>query len=175
MIISEVCRRRNQRIKGLVYLAAFLLPSGKTPRDVMYMDTESLLPGCLRIDTARGVSWIAKECARSVFYGDCSEQDAAWATSQLQPEPLIPSDAVASDAPSGELPARVPRFYIQCLQDKALGPSVQRWMYTEGNCDAVYSLHTSHSPFLSAPAALAQHLLDIDQSVTNRTRLTQPA
>src|SRR5205807_583403 len=34
MIITEVSRQLSERIKGLVYLSAFLLPLGKTPRDV---------------------------------------------------------------------------------------------------------------------------------------------
>lgn len=168
VIITEASRQLSERIKGLVYLSAFLLPLGKTPRDVMKMDDESLLSGCLQIDTAKGVSVVRKECARSVFYGDCSEEDAAWAINQLQPEPLIPPGPMAADAGPYESSGRIPRFYIECLQDKALGPRVQRWMYTESPCDAVYSLATSHSPFLSAPEALTQHLLDIDQRVQSR-------
>ena len=166
MIITEAYRRSSERIKGLVYLSAFLLPLGKTPRDVMKMDSESLLSGCIQIDTTKGVSAVRRECAKSVFYGDCSEQDADWAISQLQPEPLIPPGPVADDAGNYESVGPIRRFYIECLQDKALGPRVQRWMYTESPCDAVYFLPTSHSPFLSAPVALTQHLLDIDESIS---------
>lgn len=166
MIMTEASRQSSERIKGLVYLTAFLLPLGKTPGDVMKMDNESLLSGCLQIDTTKGVSVVRKGCAKSLFYEDCSEQDAEWAISQLQPEPLIPLGSVAADAGPYKSLDRIPRFYIECLQDKALGPRVQRWMYTESPCDAVYSLSTSHSPFLSAPEALTRHLLDIDQSVS---------
>ena len=151
VIITEAYRKSSERIKGLVYLSAFLLPFGKTPRDVMKMDSESLLPGCLEIDTFRGVSVVREECAKSVFYGDCSEEDTAWALGQLQPEPLIPPGPVTADTGIDESADRIPRFYIECLQDKALSPRVQRLMYTESRCDAVYSLPTSHSPFLSAP------------------------
>jgi pimeloyl-ACP methyl ester carboxylesterase len=166
MIITEACRRRNERIKALVYLSAFLLPSSKTPRDVIKMDSESLLPACLEIDSSRAVTFVRQECARDVFYGDCTEQDAAWAISQLQPEPLIPEGAVAIDGGFGELSDRPPRFYIECLEDRALGPNMQRWMYTESQCSGVYSLSTSHSPFLSAPEMLVQHLIDINESIS---------
>jgi pimeloyl-ACP methyl ester carboxylesterase len=166
MIITEAGRRMSKRVSGLVYLSAFLLAAGKTPRDVMKMDSESLLAESLEIDNTRGLSYVRKECAKRVFYDDCSDQDAAWAISQLQPEPLIRQGPPVSDTRSGEPPpVGTPRFFIECLHDRALSPVVQRWMYTESPCDAVYSLSTSHSPFLSAPAALAQHLLDIDQRI----------
>ncbi len=166
MLITEACRRSSEHIKGLVYLSAFLLASSKTPREVMKMDSESLFPGCLEIDTSAGVSTVKKECARSLFYGDCDEQDTDWAISRLQPEPLIPPGLAPADAEVEQPVRRIPRFYIECLQDRALGPRMQRLMYTESPCDAVFSLPTSHSPFLSAPAALTQHLLDIDQRVS---------
>jgi pimeloyl-ACP methyl ester carboxylesterase len=162
MILTEVARRSSERIKSLVYLSAFLLPSGKTPRDVMTMDTESLLQACLEIDLERRVSIVKTECAKSVFYGDCNENDAQWAIDRLQPEPLIPPGPLVANGEDSE--SRIPRFYIECLQDKALGPRMQRWMYTESRCDGVYSLPTSHSPFLSAPTALTQYLLEIESA-----------
>ncbi len=166
MIITEAGRRRSDRVSAMVYLSAFLLPPGRTPRDVMKMDSQSLLPGSLEIDNERGLSHVRKECAKRVFYDDCSDRDAAWAISQLQPEPLVRQGSAVSDPGSDEPPSvDTPRFFIECLQDKALSPDVQRWMYTESTCDAVYSMATSHSPFLSAPEALARHLLDIDQRI----------
>ena len=97
-----------------------------------------------------------RDCAKSVFYGDCSEADAEWAISQLQPEPLIAPGRPMSDVVNPQPPG-IPRYYIECLQDRALGPQMQRWMHQESPCDGVYSLPTSHSPFLSAPAALTQY------------------
>ncbi len=164
MVISEAARRRSERIRSLVYLSAFLLPMGKTPRDLMKMDNESILQACLEIDLEKGVSVVKTECARSVFYEDCSDEVARWAIRQLQPEPLIRPSPSTSEAVNGASLTRIPRFYIECLRDKALGPRTQRWMYTESPCDAVYSLPTGHSPFLSAPAALTQYLLEIDDS-----------
>ncbi len=161
MIVSEAARRRRERVRSLVYLSAFLLPPGKTPRDAMQIDNESILPASLEIDMEKGVSIVKAACARRVFYEDCTDEDAAWAIRQLQPEPLVPPGPSAPEAAGGEPVPRIPRFYIECLRDKALGPRTQRWMYTESPCDAVYSLPTGHSPFLSAPEALTQILLEI--------------
>lgn len=158
MIISEVAAHRPQQVAALVYVAAFLLRPGKTPRDIMSRDTESKLASCLLIDGEKGVSIIKPECAKNVFYADCSPEDAAWACARLQPEPLIPPQPVTAPP---QPPPPIRRFYIECTADQALGPKMQRWMYTESPCERVYSLSTSHSPFISAPQALVQCLLDI--------------
>jgi hypothetical protein len=133
----------------------------------MTINRESLLNTCLEIDTAKGVSIVKKECAQAVFYGDCSVGDAAWAISRLQPEPLVPRSAPTLDGEVLRDSLRNPRrFYIECLQDKALTPNAQQWMYTTSKCEAVYALPTSHSPFLSAPATLAHRLLEIERRIS---------
>jgi len=105
---------------------------------------------------------VRPECARAVFYADCTDADAAWAISRLQPEPLRPPGAAAITEPADRSARdRVPRVYVECLQDRALGPATQRRMYTALPCRRVYSLPTGHSPFLSAPADLAACLLDV--------------
>ena len=53
----------------------------------------------------------------------------------------------------------VRRMYIACLQDKAIIPEFQKKMYTELPCEKVIAMNTSHSPFLSAPRELANHLI----------------
>ena len=170
MLITEAAARLPFRVKGLVYLSAFLLPPGPTPIQVMQFDTESILRSSLVIDTEKGVSTVSRDLARNVFYADCDEADAQWAISQLQPEPLIPRVPAVSDAPAADSPTGIPRFYIECLQDRALGPKTQKWMYTESPCDAVYSLPTSHSPFLSAPSSVTECLLDIGKKLNRAAR-----
>jgi hypothetical protein len=58
----------------------------------------------------------------------------------------------------------VPRFYIECTEDKAVTPFIQRKMYAETPCEKVYSLSTSHSPFFSKPKELADILCEIASS-----------
>ncbi|SRR6266568_2150557 len=88
MLITEAARQRPERIKTLVYLSAFLLPPGVTPHAIAQEDHESILQSSLIIDEGRRVSMVKQEAAREVFYADCSEEEAAWATSLLIPEPL---------------------------------------------------------------------------------------
>ena len=58
---------------------------------------------------------------------------------------------------------RVSRAYIYCAQDKAIGPALQREMVEATPCDPVFTLDSVHSPFLTAPDALAQILLSLGE------------
>jgi pimeloyl-ACP methyl ester carboxylesterase len=165
MLISDLARQRPERVKELVYLSAFLLPPGVWPRTLAKEDTESILSSSLLRDEERRVVMVKPEAAWAVFYADCTDEDAAWATSLLVPEPLR---TPAPQEEASQLPASmeaetntIPRFYIECLQDRALGPATQKKMYTALPCRKVYSLPTSHSPFISAPEQLATCLLDV--------------
>ena len=159
-IISAAAEERPERISVLVYLAAFLLPHGVAPPSIMRNDSESLLASSLLVDEEQQTVTVRKECARQVFYEDCSDADVAWATGLLGPEPLI-SQRVETLPVSAKQGGDVPRVYIETLQDRALGPKTQKKMYTALPCEHVYSLQTSHSPFLSAPDQLASCLLEI--------------
>lgn len=158
MLISAVAEKCSAKIAALVYLAAFLLPSGVAPLTVMRDDHESILAVSLDVDTVRGLSTVRPECARAVFYADCDETDAAWATGRLVPEPLI-SPGVGMPPPAqGAVTVALPRVYIETREDKALGLATQRKMYAAIPCEKIFSLATSHSPFLTAPASLAAAL-----------------
>ncbi len=53
------------------------------------------------------------------------------------------------------------RVYIECTEDRAVTPFIQRKMYTEIPCEKVYSLPSSHSPFFSKPQELCAILLTL--------------
>lgn len=166
MLISDAAEERPERIAALVYLAAFLLPPGVTPPEAMRGDPDSRLVGALDVDPARGVTTVRRERARELFYHDCDDATAAWALDRLQPEPIVPQvgdprTATADSEPrTAERFSRVPRAYVECTADRALGLTTQRRMHAALPCERVYTLATSHSPFLSALEPLAAHLLD---------------
>jgi pimeloyl-ACP methyl ester carboxylesterase len=168
MLITALADQRPKKVKALVYLSAFLLPPGVLPRTLAQEDNESILSSSLLIDEQRRIVMIKPEAAKAVFYADCTDEDADWATRLLVPEPMrtpVPQEE-SPQAPTSLKTERVtiPRFYIACLQDKALGPATQKKMYTALPCRKVYSLATSHSPFISAPEQLAACLLDVAES-----------
>src|SRR5713226_9742679 len=125
MLITALADLRSEKVKTLVYLSAFLLPPGVLPRTLAKEDTESILSSSLLIDEQRRVVTVKPEAAKAVFYADCTDENATWATCLLVPEPLrtpVPQEET-SQSPTSIKTERntIPRVYIECLQDKALG------------------------------------------------------
>jgi pimeloyl-ACP methyl ester carboxylesterase len=172
MLITEAAQKRPNRVKVLVYLSAFLLPPNSSPQDIVLADAESILQSCVVVHMEKRLSVVKPECAKQVFYADCTDEDATWAISRLQPEPLIPRGLLTGHNAknSGATLARIPRVYIECLHDKALGPATQRKMYTNLPCQKIYSLSTGHSAFLSAPRQLVKCLFDIAATFPSSNR-----
>lgn len=156
VVISETAELVPERISRLVYLSAYLLPAGRTMAAEARADAGSLIaPNMVPADS--GVTCgLRAEVVREAFYGRCTDADAAWAMAQLRPEPLRP--LVTSPRVTSAGFGRVPRAYIECTADRAVTLASQRRMQAALPCDPVFTLDTDHSPFISAPAALAEIL-----------------
>ena len=156
LVISEAAERRPEKIRLLVYLTGFLLPKGRSLLETAQTDEESIVFPNADVDEEKGIVSIREDAAKAIFYGDCSEEDAEKAKGRLIPQPLAPFATPVSV--SEENFGRVRRAYIECLRDRAIGPSTQKRMHAELPCEKVVSMETSHSPFLSAPEELVGHL-----------------
>ena len=158
--ISQAAERRPDRIKMLVYLCAMLLRDGETAAGVVTSHPDGGLVGQhYTVADDQTAAIVKEEAVRERFYGDCSDEDVERALSLLSPEPLAP--ATTSVSISDENYGRVPRVYIETLEDKAVPPSLQKQMYEALPCERVISMTTSHPPFLSAPEELVKHLLAV--------------
>jgi pimeloyl-ACP methyl ester carboxylesterase len=157
IVISEAAERRPTRIRVLVYVAAFLLESGRTLQDVAGEEPESLVgPNLLVADDQLSVR-IRDEAVRETFYGECSDDDVTLARALLVAEPMAPlvTPVRTSKANFGS----VPRMYVECARDRAMTLRSQRRMQSALPCRDVITLDTDHSPFLSRPDELVAALL----------------
>ena len=163
LTITQAAEYRPDKIRSLVYLTALLLENGVAQRPVVARDPESIRAGLLRDD------WTVSDDLASVaflegppksrFYNDCTDDDFDWAKSMLVPQPSGPLiDPLKTTAKNF---GRVSRVYIECELDNALSLSYQREMQAKIPCDRTITMSTGHSPFLSAPKELAEHLLTI--------------
>lgn len=159
MAITQAGELRPDRIKALVYLAAFLPCNGESLLAIENANPWSSVPQNL-VPDAQGLTGIVRPSqVQRLFYHDCSEEDVRFAQERLVPQPLLPlADAVSI---TGENFGRVPRYYIECIGDQAIGIEQQRRMHQATPCAGVFTLNTSHSPFLSAPEELARILDEI--------------
>ncbi len=159
IVISQAAELVPERIRKLVYLAAFLLPAGETLANSANQIEDSLVPPNM-IPAASGLTCVVRASVlREAFYGLCTDADFEFARERLTPEPLKPlvTPLQLTQARYG----KVPRAYIETRQDRAVTPTAQRRMLAALPCDPVASLDSDHSPFLSQPEALARILISI--------------
>jgi pimeloyl-ACP methyl ester carboxylesterase len=158
IMISQTAELRPHRIEKLVYLAAYLIPNGKTMREYSLADTHGVLKPYVRLDETINASTLSYEIYKEGLYHDCGDEIVELAKVLLTTEPL--STAITpmqlTDANFGS----VPKVYIECTEDRAVTPYMQQKMYTELPCDKVYKMQASHSPFFSQPKELVDILLD---------------
>jgi pimeloyl-ACP methyl ester carboxylesterase len=176
MTISAVAERVPELLAAVVYIAGFMVPNGLSllamlPHEAM---SSALSPGLFVGDPAvigatrinPGPAEVAyRSLLKASFYADMTEADFVQAASQLHCDE--PNGGAL--APSEITPGRfgtVRRHYIRTTQDRAVPLAGQDHMIaaidnTIGGTTITHTMESSHSPFLSQPAALSKILLDI--------------
>ncbi|MEQ1569965.1 MAG: alpha/beta fold hydrolase [Myxococcota bacterium] len=183
IVISEVAERLPDRVAGLVYLAAYLVPSGRSMMDYAVLDPGSLVVQNIVAPPPRRVlGWmvrwlklaparwaasrllparfathaLARRAYREALYHDCPPEIVRLAEALLEPEPNAPgfTPLALTEARFG----RVPKVYVRCARDRAVTPALQDRMVQDTPCDAVLTLDTGHSPFFADPPGLAAAL-----------------
>ena len=158
-VISQAAEARPDRISCLVYVSGFMLTDGQSILDVARSDKgNEVLPATQFIEEGKAIILMPGK-SRGPLYLDCSDEDAAWAAEQLVPEATEPVGALLSL--TEESYGRAPRYYIECLRDRAISIETQRAMMSRQPVERVISMDSGHSPFLSRPEELVHHLLSI--------------
>lgn len=191
IVISQAAEQCPEKICGLVYLAAYLIPNGKSMMDFAIQDKESLvmqnvlprtgqrkMTQLIRlfrkpwwramlprlVPYSQQVHHLRKEAYHEALYHDCPAHITELANVLLQEEPNWAGFTPLSLTKTRY--GRVPKVYIECLQDRAVTLRLQRMMQAEQPCDAVYAIDSGHSPFFSQPQKLVEILLDADRCFT---------
>lgn len=159
IMISQAAEYRPHKIEKLVYLAAYLIPNGKTQKEYSVQDTQGVLKPYVTMHDELNAHTLQPEIYKDGLYADCDDNITELAKLLLSHEPV--ESAVTPLQLTDVNYGRVPRIYIECTEDKAVTPFIQRKMYTETRCEKVYSLPTSHSPFFSKPQELSDILCEI--------------
>ena len=159
IMISQAAECRPGKIEKLVYIAAYLIPNGKTQREYSMQDTEGVLKPFVNFHETSNSTTLQHEIYKEGLYADCDENILQLAKLLLSHEPI--ASAITPLQLTEENYGSVPRVYIECTEDKAVTPFIQHKMYTEMCCEKVYSMATSHSPFFSKPKELAEILCNL--------------
>jgi pimeloyl-ACP methyl ester carboxylesterase len=147
------------RVRHVVYLAAGLPIEGQ-PMVAAGAGHLSRRASIVEpVDSGRAMRFRSDEDAIDFFYHDCSRELARWACSKLTPQPLAPMIEPISIPRFWQ--AQPPRSLILCRQDRASGvdeAGISRAAARFGV--EPFWMDTSHSPFLSQPAACAELIIE---------------
>ncbi len=123
-VISSVAEERPEIASHLIYVAAFLLPSGQSlygfTQQSEGMATSLLGPALRPSETTLGVD---PEQARNVFLADADDATAAAALAGLRPDPLAPLGTPITV--TQQRWGSVPRSYVHTELDQAVTPAAQ--------------------------------------------------
>ncbi|MEO6547784.1 MAG: alpha/beta fold hydrolase [Ferruginibacter sp.] len=161
MVITAVAERIPSRINQLVYIGAFLPASGQSIGDISMTDPDSKLGPSL-IESADHLTLdVKREDLVNLFINDGSQADKERVLANYRAEPAIPfGDKLTL---TNENFGSVNKVYIKTLQDIVISPQLQDRMIAATGIKTVYTVNTSHSPFLSQPKAVSDLLLKIGQ------------
>ncbi len=166
IVCSQVAERRAGRLAAVVYINGLLFRPGESLVNFLaahrHLGVEDLVLKNMRVSADGETATFPREMAPAIFYNSCAPEDAAWATARLRPQPMqVYRDPLAlTHAGYGS----VRRFYVEGLRDQAVSIVYQRAMTEATPCERVFALDGDHSPFLSAPRALADILQEVAQS-----------
>lgn len=156
--VSRVTELRPEKVKSLVFLTAFLLPNGGSFFKAVAGVKNSKAVENFYLSDDKTYALVNENELQNAFAHDIPKEAFDGAKPYIVPEPAAPLgyELEITDEHFGS----VPKYYIECTEDRAIPIKVQRAMY-EGNVDGVFSLNSSHTPNFSQAQNLANILLQI--------------
>lgn len=162
IVVAETAERRPDALAATVYVCAFLLRSGESIESFYAEHLQPWMQGAVRrISWSEDRQWsrIDPHSAVEVFYQCSAEEVARTTAARLSAQPELPKRTPLRLSTARF--DRVPRYYIETLQDRSVHIELQRIMQQQTPCRGSFTLDTDHAPQLSAPQALAESLLRV--------------
>jgi pimeloyl-ACP methyl ester carboxylesterase len=156
IVISQVAETIPDKIKTLVYVAAYLPLSGESLVTLSRMDHwNGFAQDQEAFVVAPDYSYaeVLERARVNIFCADCTEADAELVKSSMVKEPLAPLGTPVTL--SAEKFGKVPKVYIETTDDNAVSYLLQIIMQRNVSVDQHIWLHTSHVPFITMPNELA--------------------
>jgi len=156
--ISRVAELRPNKVKKLVYLTAFLLPNGGSFFGAVQGVKGSKAVDNFQLSEDKTYGFVKEDEVQNAFAHDIPKEAFDGAKPYIVPEPAAPLmyELQITDENFG----KIPKYYIECTEDRAIPIEIQRAMY-KGKVEKSYSLNSSHTPNFSQPENLANILLEI--------------
>jgi pimeloyl-ACP methyl ester carboxylesterase len=161
MVITAVAEKIPAKISKLVYIGAFLPSSGQALTDLAYSDPDSKLAPLLIPSSDQLTLDVKTDSLSYLFINDGTQAITQQVIDNYRAEPAIPFTGKVTL--TKENFGAVEKVYIKTLQDIVISPGLQDRMIAGAGITTVYTINTSHSPFLSQPHEVANLLIRIGQ------------
>ena len=145
---------RDPRVKALVYIAALAPDEGETVAQVFYRDEQHPKAPKLAPD-ADGFIWMPDESFSESFAQDATPEQIALCRAVQRP---IAVRSIQEPVTSPAWKTK-PVWYLLAEEDRMINPKTQRFMAERMNA-TVRSLTVDHTPLLTAPADVADIILE---------------
>ncbi|TNC73108.1 alpha/beta fold hydrolase [Rubellimicrobium roseum] len=158
--ISAVAEAAPDRIRKLIYVAAYVPNSGESLQSLSGTDKGTKFTG---ENFVLAQDYSAAEVLprdRALIFANDVESEAAQAIADaLVKEPLAPlgEPITLTEANFG----RVPKAYVETLRDNAVSPALQARMIERAGIGEVREIDTGHAPMATEPEELAAILHDL--------------
>ncbi|WP_443970610.1 alpha/beta fold hydrolase [Sphingobium sp. CR28] len=157
VVLSRAAEEAPDAIAGLIYLCAMMLPGGSVGSawDAHLLANPALAALVNSTPNGEGTC-LDREHVAELFAQNATEADAEMLAARIVTEPNAPRRGTLRLTPERYGP--VPRTYIACTQDRVIPIARQRDMIARQPGTKTIEIEADHSPFLSAPDALARAL-----------------
>jgi pimeloyl-ACP methyl ester carboxylesterase len=153
MVISQAASHRPEKVKRLVYVAAFLPGDGQSLVNLTRLPegADDLVQATVAVSGDPPVGTLPESTCRASNQ-DCSPEVMDWAVRRTSSQALAPLIQPVSLDREFE---RLPRSYVICTEDRIVPPALQRRMVRDGRVADVVELEAGHHPQLSRTEELA--------------------
>lgn len=167
LVLSATGEHDPSAADGLAYITALMVPDGKAGNDmsdVVIGGPADEFVGEFGTIVADGAGWEINKQVAGPALSHLSHPDlVARQVERLVTEPTVALATVMHV--SDERWGSIPRWYIECDEDRTVPIEGQRRLQALFPGTQSITLHADHSPFYSAPQALADALCDIAASL----------
>lgn len=149
VVATQTAARNADRVEKVVYVCAFVPADGQSLIDLTQLPEGAgdEIQANMVVEGDPPVARMPDDAARHAEFGECSEEDFAWAIERHGRQPVAPFAQPVS-IPEGVFDA-IPRHYVYCTRDHAIPPPLQRRMAEAAGITETAELDTDHSPSFS--------------------------
>jgi pimeloyl-ACP methyl ester carboxylesterase len=154
IVIAAVAEQVPEKIKTLVFTAAYLPQDGDSLLSLAQQDHDARIGQHLTIDKERGIAAVEYSARAELFANDGPEPLKAKLPDLILDEPAAP--LVTPVRVTAERFGRVDKIYVSTQVDQVISPAFQAQMISRTPVRKVVSLQTGHLPFLTDVEGMSQ-------------------